>query len=144
MTRLVDMGVEPFLIASSVVGVLAQRLVRVLCPACKAAVEPDALAMSFLGDQACGRTIYEAAGCDECGFSGFKGRTGIYELVAVDDGLRTMIHDRASEQEMTAYARQTNPGIADDGRAKVYSGVTSAQEVMRVSLIEGANGTEAI
>ena len=142
VTRLVDMGVEPFLIASSVVGVLAQRLVRVLCPACKVAVEPDALAMSFLGRQASGQTIYQAAGCDECGFSGFKGRTGIYELVVVDDSLREMIHDRASEQEMTAYARRTNPGIDTDGRAKVYSGTTSAQEVMRVTLIEGANGTE--
>ena len=142
VTRLVDMGVEPFLIASSVVGVLAQRLVRVLCPACKVAVEPDALAMSFLGGQASGQTIYQAAGCDECGFSGFKGRTGIYELVVVDDSLREMIHDRASEQEMTAYARRTNPGIDTDGRAKVYSGTTSAQEVMRVTLIEGANGTE--
>ena len=144
VTRLVDMGVEPFLIASSVVGVLAQRLVRVLCPACKVAAEPDALARSFLGDQADGRTIYRAEGCDECGFSGFKGRTGIYELVVVDDGLRENIHDRASEQEMTAYARRTSPGIADDGRAKVFAGVTSVQEVMRVSLIEAANGTETV
>ena len=62
----------------------------------------------------------------------------------VDDSLREMIHDRASEQEMTAYARRTNPGIDADGRAKVYSGATSAQEVMRVSMIEGANGIETV
>ena len=144
VTRLVDMGVEPFLIASSVVGVLAQRLVRVLCPACKVAAAPDAMEKSFLGAQGEGRTIYRAEGCDECGFSGFKGRTGIYELVLVDDGLREMIHDRASEQAMTAYARRNSPDIAADGRAKVYAGITSVQEVMRVSLIDAGNDPETV
>ena len=142
VTRLVDMGVEPFLIASSVVGVLSQRLVRVLCPACKVAARPGPLEQAFLGGYAQGSTIYRAEGCDECGFSGFKGRTGIYELVVVDDSLREMIHDRASEQAMTACARRTSPAIADDGRAKVCAGVTSVQEVMRVTSIDAGNDPE--
>ena len=134
VTRLVDMGVEPFLIASSVVGVLAQRLVRVLCPSCKVEEEPNAVEQSFLG--AAGGRVFHARGCDQCGRSGFKGRTGIYELVVADDGLRELVHDRASEQAMTEYVRANSPGIAADGRAKVLAGVTSVQEVMRVSLLE--------
>ena len=136
VTRLVDMGVEPFLIASSVVAVLAQRLVRVLCPACKVVARPDALERAFLGEVGQGATIHRPEGCAACGSSGFKGRTGIYELAMVDDGLREMIHDRASEQAMTAYARRASPGIAADGRAKVLAGVTSVQEVMRVSMVD--------
>ena len=138
VTRLVDMGVEPFLIASSVVGVLAQRLVRVLCPACKIVAEPNALERSFLvdGAGASAGPIYRANGCDECGRSGYKGRTGIYELVVLDDAMRELIHDRASEQVMTEHARQTCPNIAADGRAKVMAGVTSMAEVMRVSLAD--------
>ena len=134
VTRLVDMGVEPFLIASSVVGLLAQRLVRVLCPVCKTAARPNTLESRFLGAGAAGATIYRANGCDECGRSGFKGRTGIYELVTVDDGLRERIHDQASEQEMTSYVRAYCPSIADDGRRKVCAGITSVHEVMRVNL----------
>ena len=134
VTRLVDMGVEPFLIASSVVGVLAQRLVRVLCPNCKYEAEPTAVERSFLGADAA--TVCHADGCDHCGRSGFKGRTGIYELVGADEGLRELIHERASEQDLTHYVRQHSPSIADDGRAKVLGGVTSVNEVMRVSLAE--------
>ena len=135
VTRLVDMGVEPFLIASSVVGVLAQRLVRMLCPQCKAPAEPTAVERSFLGAGA--TTVQRASGCDHCGRSGFKGRTGIYELIVADEGLRELIHDRASEQEMTDYVRRSSPGIAADGRAKVHAGVTTVHEVMRVSLADG-------
>lgn len=136
VTRLVDMGVEPFLIASSVVGVLAQRLVRVLCPSCKVAAEPNALERRFLAECADAAPIYRANGCEECGRSGYKGRTGIYELVVLDDGLRELIHDRASEQVMTTHVRRSSPDIAADGRTKVLAGVTSMAEVMRVSLAD--------
>ena len=135
VTRLVDMGVEPFLIASSVVGVLAQRLVRMLCPQCKEPAAPTAVERSFLGPEA--TTVQRAVGCDQCGRSGFKGRTGIYELVVADEGLRELIHDHASEQAMTEYVRRTSPGIAEDGRAKILAGVTTVHEVMRVSLADG-------
>ncbi len=134
VTRLVDMGVEPYLIASTVVGVLAQRLVRVLCPRCKVVEKPSALQRSFLGARGEGARVYRAVGCDECAHTGYKGRTGIYELVTMDDGLRELIHDRASEHAMTEYVRRHSPSIADDGRAKALAGITSVSEVMRVSM----------
>ena len=143
VTRLVDMGVEPFLIASSVVGMLAQRLVRVLCPACKVPAAPTAMERKLLGDAAQGATVFRPCGCEACGGTGFKGRTGIYELATVDDGLRERIHDRASEQVLTKYVRRTCPGIAEDGCRKVLAGVTSANEVLRVSLAGGLDGQPA-
>ena len=138
VTRLVDMGVEPFLIASSMVGVLSQRLVRTLCTSCKVAVKPNALERRFLGVSDLNVPIYQAQGCDACRHSGFKGRTGIYELVTVDENLRELIHDRASEQVMTEYVRRNSPGIAADGCRKVLAGITTVNEVMRVSFVEEA------
>ena len=132
VNRLIDMGVEPFLLSSSLVGVLAQRLVRVLCPDCKAQREATPTELEFLRlDHA---TVYEPEGCEHCQQSGFRGRMGIYELVIVDDTLRQLIHDRASEQEMTGYARGLAPGIRDDGRDKVLAGMTTVQEVLRVTM----------
>lgn len=132
VTRLMDMGVEPFLLSSSLVGVLAQRLVRTLCPDCRTERAATAAELQFLKeDQA---TVYDATGCDACGHTGFRGRTGIYELIVVDDTIRQLIHDKVSEQELTAYARQHSPGIRDDGKEKVLAGVTTVQEVLRVSL----------
>ena len=88
--------------------------------------------MQFLREASA--TVYEAEGCDACSHSGFRGRTGIYELIVVDDTVRQLIHDRVSEQELAGYARRTSPGIRDDGKAKVLAGVTTVQEVLRVSL----------
>ncbi|MDC6668418.1 ATPase, T2SS/T4P/T4SS family, partial [Leclercia adecarboxylata] len=96
VTRLVDMGVEPFLISSSLLGVLAQRLVRVLCNDCKRAYVADTAECALLGvspDDA--PTLYHAEGCEQCRGLGYRGRTGIYELVLFDDALRTMVHTRA-------------------------------------------------
>ena len=134
VTRLVDIGVEPFLIASSVVGILAQRLVRVLCNECKSASEPNALERVFLGRDAEG-VVYRPAGCEACSWSGYKGRTGIYELVAIDDHSRSLIHDQVSEQAITEHVRQECPSISDDGRRKVLAGVTSVNEVMRAVVL---------
>ncbi len=138
VTRLVDMGVEPFLLASSIIGVLAQRLVRVLCSDCKVAVEADAFELEFLGisDPANAPKLFHPGGCDTCSHSGFRGRTGIHELLVVDEELRTLIHDRASEQALVRSARRFNPGIREDGRSKVLAGVTTVQEVLRVTLDE--------
>lgn len=135
VTRMVDMGVEPFLLATSMVGVLAQRLVRVLCPDCRIAAKADAVECRFLDfDPARAPRLYRPAGCDQCGHSGYRGRTGIYELIVIDDELRQMIHDRAAEQALTAYVRKHSPSIRDDGRAKVLAGVTTVAEVLRVTL----------
>ena len=134
VTRLRDMGVEPFLLSSSLVGVLAQRLVRMLCKDCRKTVEPTDRERTFLGLDAADRApVFKPVGCKECGGSGFRGRTGIYELISLDDTMRTMIHDGASEHELEAYARQLGPGIRDDGRFKVLAGDTTIEEVLRVT-----------
>jgi general secretion pathway protein E len=134
ITRLVDMGIEPFLLSSSLLGVLAQRLVRVLCPHCKLSCTADAAETAVLGgDPAQPPTLHRAQGCPECRQLGYRGRTGIYELVVFDDALRTLIHNGASEQEMTRHARGLGPSIRDDGRRKVLEGVTTLEEVLRVT-----------
>ena len=132
VTRLMDMGVEPFLLSSSLVGVLAQRLVRKLCEDCReerAATGPE---LEFLRESEA--TVFEARGCDACGQTGYRGRTGIYELVIVDDNVRQLIHDRASEQALSTYAREQAPSMREDGKLKILSGATTVQEVLRVTL----------
>ncbi len=134
VTRLRDMGVEPFLLSSTLVGVLAQRLVRMLCPHCRrpaTATERECKAMQF--DLYAPPTLYQPVGCSECNATGYIGRTGIYELVQINEHLRTMIHDGASEQQMEQEARQTTPSIRHDGRRKVLAGETSVDEVLRVT-----------
>jgi general secretion pathway protein E len=134
VTRLVDMGIEPFLLSSSLLGVLAQRLVRVLCPSCKQAYQADAAECALLGvDAAQAPTLYHATGCEACRQLGYRGRTGIYELVVFDETLRTLIHNAASEQDMLRHARQLGPSIRDDGMRKVLEGVTTLEEVLRVT-----------
>ena len=123
VTRLVDMGVEPFLISSSLLGVLAQRLVRVLCNDCKRGYIADAAECELLGvSPAETPTLYHAEGCEQCRGLGYRGRTGIYELVLFDDTLRTMVHTRASEQDMLRHARELGPSIREDGLRKVREG----------------------
>lgn len=134
VTRLVDMGVEPFLLSSSLVGLLAQRLVRVLCPHCKKPHQADRRECAFLKvDPQSAPVIYSPVGCESCKQQGYLGRTGIYELIAVDEKLRELIHNRASEAEMTVYARTHGPSIRDDGRARVQAGQTTIEEVLRVT-----------
>ncbi len=134
VTRLVDMGVEPFLISSSLLGVLAQRLVRVLCNDCKRAYIADAAECELLGvSPAEAPTLHHAEGCEQCRGLGYRGRTGIYELVLFDDTLRTMVHTRASEQDMLRHARELGPSIREDGLRKVREGVTTIEEVLRVT-----------
>lgn len=134
ITRLEDMGVEPFLLSSSLLGVLAQRLVRTLCPHCKAAHEPDKEERHLLGitkkEQS---VIYRAVGCEQCNFSGYRGRTGIHELIVVDEHMREMIHNNKGEQQIEKYARQFSPSIRSDGFSKVLAGKTTLEEVLRVT-----------
>ncbi len=132
VSRLVDMGMEPFLLSSSLVGMLAQRLVRVLCPECKRPRRATSTELKFLNRE--DARVFEPGGCDACLQTGYKGRTGIYELIAMDDNMRQLIHDRSSEQALATYARRRFPSIRADGVAKVLSGITTVQEVLRVSL----------
>lgn len=134
ITRLMDMGVEPFLISSSMVGIIAQRLVRVLCDDCKTPIKADASMCEYLDvDPADPPTIYGAKGCPECNHLGYRGRLGIYEVIYVDDKLRELIHNKAGEMELEQYARTTSPSINQDGISKVLSGVTTIEEVVRVT-----------
>ncbi|HET8900125.1 MAG TPA: type II secretion system ATPase GspE [Rhodanobacteraceae bacterium] len=133
-TRLRDMGVEPFLLASSLIGVLAQRLVRVLDPATRQAYPASASELAAFGHAAseAGAIVYRPGDGGER-TSGYRGRTGIYELVPVDDTLRRLIHDGASEAELERHARSLSPSIQDDGWRLCRAGTTSVEEVLRVT-----------
>lgn len=134
ITRLVDMGVEPFLISSSLTGIIAQRLVRVLCKHCREPFEADEDYCEFLGvDPATPPTIYRHTGCSECNHLGYKGRLGIYEVIAIDEHLRHLIHKQVGEMELENYARKTSPSIHDDGIVKILQGLTTVEEVLRVT-----------
>jgi len=134
ITRLRDMGVEPFLLSSSIVGILAQRLVRTLCRHCKQAYEPTEPELKVLGLPASPvPTLYRAVGCDACNQLGYRGRTGIYELINVDNVMREMIHNGDGEQAMEARARITRPSLYEDGLRRILNGDTSVEEVLRVT-----------
>lgn len=133
ITRLRDMGAEPFLLSSTIAAVLAQRLVRRLCPSCKAPYAPDEAERRLLGvgahDQA---TIYRPVGCGRCGHTGFEGRIGVYELMVVDETLRRLIHEDASEADLAAQAFRRVDTLAASGLKHVIAGLTSIEEVLRV------------
>ncbi|MCV2356158.1 type II secretion system ATPase GspE [Paucibacter sp. B2R-40] len=119
VTRLTDMGIEPFLLSSSLLGVLAQRLVRKLCPVCKRVDEEGK---------------YHPVGCDACSQTGYKGRTGVYELMIANDKVRGLIHQQAAESELLAAAQAGGlRSMRDDGARLVAAGITSAEEVLRVT-----------
>ncbi len=135
ITRLANMGVQPYLLTSSIVGLVAQRLVRLLCNDCKEGYEPAEFERNFLhlsADQLV--TLYRAKGCEKCAFEGFSGRVGIYEVVAISDALREMIHSGASEIKIEQTARQESSSIREDGREKILQGMTSVDEVLRVTM----------
>lgn len=136
ITRLHDMGVEPFLLASSLEVVMAQRLVRLLCEHCK---QPHSLTesecerigaeVSTLTDS----TVFQAKGCEHCNQTGYRGRTAIYELIVVDEELRQLIHEGTGEQAMLRYARKNSSSLMADGRRRILEGTTSLEEVLRVT-----------
>ncbi len=132
VTRLHDMGVEPFLLSSSLEALMAQRLVRVLCSDCKEPYKATASESVRLQIPE-GATVYRAVGCEKCNGLGYRGRTGIYELIPVDDQLRLLIHEGAGEQEMLKHARKSTAAIDQDGRDKVLAGMTTVEEVLRVT-----------
>ncbi|WP_251358875.1 type II secretion system ATPase GspE [Kangiella sp. TOML190] len=134
VTRMQDMGVEPFLLSSSVLGVLAQRLVRRLCGECKTAAPANAKECELMGfEPQQAPIIHHPKGCEACNYRGYNGRQGIYELVVIDEQMRTMIHNNASEQEMERHARKSTPSIRADGRDRILQGITTVEEVLRVT-----------
>jgi general secretion pathway protein E len=121
ITRLQDIGVEPFLLSSGIIGVLAQRLVRKLCNDCK---QPDLLAANG---------GFEAVGCNSCQHMGYRGRVGIYELLEVTEDIKKLIHDGCGEQELQERAQQQHASLHQHGLQLVQQGITSMDEVLRVS-----------
>ena len=135
LTRLHDMGVESFLLSSSIVGLIAQRLVRKLCDHCKIqhVLREDERALMGITAQTDVSHIYEPHGCEHCGHLGYRGRTGIYELIAMDETLRGMIHRNESLQNIENHIRPTTTSIREDGFKRVLAGDTSLAEILRVT-----------
>ncbi|MBF0263869.1 MAG: type II secretion system ATPase GspE [Gammaproteobacteria bacterium] len=137
ISRLHDMKVEPFLFASSLLGVLAQRLVRKICPQCRQsyeATDADKKHLSIPDNESL--TLWQATGCLQCNQTGYQGRTGIYELLLVDNTIKDMIHRQASETEILSYSREQSPGIRQNGYELVRQGITTLEEVLRVTAEE--------
>jgi type IV pilus assembly protein PilB len=139
ISRLVDIGVEPYLISSSVIGVLAQRLVRIICPDCKVSYQVDPKVMNDLGEEVTKSkeplTFYRGKGCKNCKQSGYWGRSGIYELLLVNEDIKKLISERASTQLIRDVAKKT-AGLVPlrvDGLKKVLKGITTLDEVDRVA-----------
>lgn len=131
ITRLRDMGVEPFLLASTVTALVAQRLVRRLCAECKEPYSPTRAELAELGLTRAG-TTYRAVGCEACQDLGYQGRIALYEIALNDEALRAMIHDGASEADMEAHAFAHRVTLLQSGAQAVLSGETSSEEVLRV------------
>lgn len=134
ITRLEDMGIEPFLLSSSLLAVLSQRLVRTLCKSCceEHVATPEECALLGV-DSANPPTIYRPRGCSKCNHTGYRGRTGIHEMLVVDETIRELIHNGQGEQAIERYARKKYPGIRQDGRDKIIAGITTLEEVLRVT-----------
>jgi type II secretory ATPase GspE/PulE/Tfp pilus assembly ATPase PilB-like protein len=136
-SRMIDMGAEPFLVASSVAAVLSQRLVRRLCGNCKVEYRPDPALLVKLGIADSGAVFYRGEGCDDCRNTGYFGRVSVYELMRMNEQIETAIVRRASAQELRRLCRdQGMSTMLDDGLAKAQEGLTSLEEVMRAIYIE--------
>jgi len=136
ITRLIDMGVEPFLLASSIEAVLAQRLVRKICPGCKEQYIPDENLVRSLNNEIKvqpGSKLYRGRGCNECMHSGVQGRTGIFELLRITDNLRELIATRPTTEQIVKAAPPDHVGMRHDGIEKALAGITTLEEVFRVT-----------
>ena len=140
VTRLRDMGVQPFLITATVEAILAQRLVRRICSGCKEEFIPDADTLADLeltSDQVVGKTFFRGRGCDKCSNSGYKGRLGLYELLVMTDELRDLVVRNASTEEIRDLARKAGMvTLRDSGMVNMFEGHTTADEVIRETILE--------
>jgi type IV pilus assembly protein PilB len=142
ITRLIDMGVKPFLVASSIQAIMAQRLIRVLCPKCKQPDrEPDQMWLKLCGITSKdleGRTLYKPKGCEFCSGIGFRGRIGLFEMMQLNNEIRTLAFERAATNKIRKAALASGmKSLLHDGRTKVLNGVTTAEEIVKVAQVEG-------
>ncbi|MCH7526434.1 MAG: Flp pilus assembly complex ATPase component TadA [Planctomycetes bacterium] len=148
ITRLIDMGIKPFLVASSIQAVMAQRLIRIICPDCKVEdPNQDRFVLKLLGftdEELEGKTLYKGAGCARCGESGYRGRQGIFELMVMNNELRELAFKRAPMIEIRRAAKATGMRtLADDGKRKILRGITTPQEIARITQAEGVVEAES-
>jgi type IV pilus assembly protein PilB len=140
ITRLRDMGVEPFLITATVEGILAQRLVRRICPVCRTEFEPSRdqlMELNLKPEDARGKKFFFGEGCDKCNNLGLKGRTGIYEILVINDDIRDLISKGASTDQLRNYARSKGvKGLRERGLDALFAGVTTVEEVARETVLE--------
>ena len=136
ITRLDDMGIEPFLLATSLIGIIAQRLGRRLCSHCKESYVANnaELKILSLSESEKPTTLYHAKGCEKCNHSGYRGRIGFYEIIVLNNDIRSLIHDHASEQTILEVVRRNSTSLRQDGISKVLAGLTTLEEVVRVSI----------
>ena len=138
VTRLVDMGIEPFLVSSSLMAAIAQRLVRVLCPRCKEKSEPSPDELRVIGiagqvSRLTSHVVYRKIGCDECLHTGYRGRTGVYEFLEIDDDIRRVTLQGGDSRSIRAEAeKKAMKRMIADGADKVVQGITSVEELLRV------------
>jgi type IV pilus assembly protein PilB len=137
ITRLIDMDVEPFMVASSLIGAVSQRLVRRICPHCRVRYEPSEGELAFSGFQEHEVELYAGKGCDKCNHTGYRGRVAVHELLTVTPNIQKLILARPSNDELRVVAlREGMIPLKDDGIAKVRQGITSIREIMRVAFRE--------
>ena len=144
ITRLIDMGIKPFLVASAIQAIMAQRLIRVICAECKEVDEhPDQRALKLLDfseEELAGKTIYKGKGCKRCGGSGYRGRVGIFEMILMNNELRDLAFKKATATQLRKAARATGMrNLLEDGRLKILAGVTTPEDLLRVTQAEGVH-----
>ena len=140
ITRLRDMGIEPYLLTATVEGILAQRLVRKICTACRTAFDPgpeQLMELNLKPEQLKGRKFYYGAGCEKCNNTGFKGRNGIFELIVMNDQLRDIVSQGGSVDALRAAVRQQGTiGLREAGLKALFSGLTTIEEIVRETVLE--------
>ncbi|MBN2842009.1 MAG: Flp pilus assembly complex ATPase component TadA, partial [Sedimentisphaerales bacterium] len=142
ITRLIDMGVKPFLVASAIQAIMAQRLVRVICPDCKTVdPKPDLKSLRLLGfteEDGRTKTFYKGAGCKRCHGTGYRGRKGIFEMMVMNAQIREMAFNRAPSNKIKQIAMAAGMlPLVEDGKEKALQGITTVEEIARHAQVEG-------
>jgi len=141
IARLVDMGLDEFLLTATLEGIISQRLVKTICTRCKAEYEPadqELMELDLTSEDTAGRKFFRGERCDHCNQSGYKGRTALYEIMILDDPMRELIMQQASTQLLRTEARKRGMrSLRDSGLLAIYDGMTSLDEVVRETMIEG-------
>ena len=142
IARLLDLGVEPFLLTATIEGIIAQRLIRRICAGCKTAFEPteaQLMELMLAPEDVKGKKFYYGRGCDKCNGTGYKGRIGIFEIMLFNDEIRELIMNQASTGLLRAAAQKGGMSLLrDNGLSAIYDGITTIDEIVKETMMEGA------